>query len=213
LGRVSFGENRDAAFQAFLQCLSLVVSYFPDVARYAQGELPGDVDGKLAAYRETYQQTREKANKERESIAVEDELVSVDLGDDLKRAIKEHAALFPEIKQLFVVEKRVQHFQHDRVFLLGFDVNSWHDNVEADESKWLQRASDSFAERFPGLNKPFATLVSKKSRWPARLAEINGALVYEGSGKSKRTTWQQLKLGYWLIVLVGVLVVIFARSA
>jgi Zn-dependent protease with chaperone function len=208
LARARFEQDQKAAFAVFFRCLSLDVSFYPDVARYAQGELQDEVGAELEEFENAFLSAREIANRERESVAIEDDLIPVALGDDIKRALQEHASTFPEIRRLFLVEKSVQHFQHDRVLLLGIDVNTWHDNVEADESKWLRRACASFAERFPGLNNPYATLVTKKNKWGERLESIQGALIFEGAGKSKRTTWQKIKLLYWIVILIAIVVLV-----
>ena len=116
------------------------------------------------------------------------------------------AAEFPEIRRLFLVEKTVHHMKHDPVFLLAFEVNKWHDNVEVDEQKWISRVSTSFANEFPWLNRPFSALVEKDGAWDQHLPGIEGALIHQGTGKSKRTLWGKIKFGYWIliaIVLVG----------
>ena len=208
LGRASLGANREAAHRAFLRCLELDVSYYPDVARYLQADVPEEVHARLVDFEREFEEAREKANRERESVSIDDNLVALELNDDIRRALSEYAARFPEIRRLYLVEKPVLHFRHDRVFLVGFDLNKWHDNVETDASKWLQRASADFARQFPSLNRPYSTLVTKKSPWADRLANIEGSLIYEGSGKSKRTVWQKIKLVYWIVLLIGIAVVV-----
>ena len=202
-GRVNIGIDKALGQSALLRAAELDIENYPGVAQLIGADGTDEVRGQLETLRQRYEEIVAGANAERESVSVEDELSAVDLNEEFRSALVEFAGRFTEIRRLFLVEKQVRFMTDNRVFLLGFDINYYHDDVETGQGKWLSRVTNEFSTTFPGLNSPFAVVIEKKSPWVAKLEGIDGALVYTGTGKKPRSFLGIIKTGLvWMIILI-----------
>ena len=199
-GRVNAGNDTATSEAALLRAVELDIWFMPNARQFLQEASPDNRE-RLASLEQTFDKECELADQERQSVTVEDSLIAVDMNEEFRAALVAHTQNYPEVRRLFLVEKPVQHMQHSRVFLLAFDVNYYHDNVETKEDQWFSRVAQDYSNAFPGLNRPFVAPVNKKSAWAERLPQIEGALVYEGTGKSKRTFFGYLKLSLYILLV------------
>lgn len=218
-GRALFDNAFPAAETAFYNALDLDIELVPNVAPflragYEREGRPGDFS-RFEPYAARFEALRNQANKERESIKLDDELVAPTLNEDERNALRGHIAQYDEIRRVYLAEKKTTAFKYHRVFLLGFDVNTYHNNVELDEGRWLARVTNSFAVALPFLNNPFSVNVEKKTSWGQRLLGLEGALIYErrvsagARAKSIAKSFYEVTAFLLVVVAVGYLIYVW----
>jgi hypothetical protein len=211
-GRAQFEPAFASAETAFYKAMELDIELVPDISKwlksgYERENRPADF-ARFEPYAARFDELRQRANAERDVVKLEDELVAPQLTDAQRAALHRHVELHPEMRKVYLVEKKTTTFQRHRVFLVVFDVNTMHDNVEIKEERWLARVADSFAMTLPFLNNPFAIIVTKKSTWGARLRDLEGALIYERQVSGGARTWSFIKAAYGLLVLAILVVAV-----
>ncbi|MEM6641171.1 MAG: M48 family metallopeptidase [Pseudomonadota bacterium] len=154
---------------------------------------------------ERYDAICKAADEERQTIHSDDIYDPIDLSDDARESLRAFFARFEELRKVWLVKKRVTHFQGSPALLLGYDVNTWHNDVEVNEQSWGQRVTDTAVRAFPLLDQSFWLIVEKKSEWRAVLDGVEGSVIHTGTGKARKPLWQKLFLGFLVLGLVALI--------
>ena len=208
-GRVNLEQDFNTAEHALLKSAELDLEFVPEVQHLLAPEYEqrDHNPSRLQALVEQYEETVSQAQAERESVSLEDELRPIHAQTERAEALSRFLSKeFPEIRKLYAVEKVVAHFGNDKAMLLALDVNRFHDNVEVNEQKWLDRASEAIGNAFPEYMPSYRLLLEKNNPWREKLDGIDGALIYQRKLSPLRRVWAGLKTAYLfflLLMLVG----------
>ena len=211
VGRLTFGTDSAAAANEFLKGLERDLELMQHTQPYLQYFYDREPDAAGSeAYSDLlaqYEQLRQQANTERQSVSLEDDLVSHELTAEQLSGVHECLTQFPEIGQAYIAEKPVAHFQNSRLYLLGFRLNRFQENVWTEDKKWLNQVLTEIGQTCPELNQPFGVILEKRTPWVARFESLDRSLIYERHVSRGRRIWFWIRKGFWtlwFLMVIGV---------
>jgi Zn-dependent protease with chaperone function len=206
LGRLRFQDDPAGSEAAFLECVERDIEWIPNVMqfmRYKYEREGADITASpFARYAEEFESRVERANDERESVNADDAFVVPGLDPAEKARFLEIVSDYPEIRRLELLEKEAEQFKQNRLFVLGIQLNTFHNNVEVNEEKWVARVSPILSEALPVPNAFFTILLNEKSPWLETFANAEGALLYEAEVSGLRRTWEAIKTTFQILTFL-----------
>jgi len=123
-------------------------------------------------WRDKYEASVDAANKERDSLSLGDELLPPGLADTDRELLSSLLEQYIEIRAVYLARKKLEHFtEHDK-YLILIDVNTNDDEVDFDESIWLDRVTDNIIDALPLLGHPFRGFYEKDTDFGQHIAEF-----------------------------------------